>query len=466
MSDEKKELVASVGDVAAQDAREADVADDAGPLTKADSNIKPVTIADDPSPSPDAVSIVSSVEARETYPEGGAQAWLVVLGSWLAMFASLGLLNVLATFQTYIVSHQLSNYDAGTIGWIFSLYTFLSFFLGIYVGPLFDRYGPRWLILAGTVCTVTGLMLLSVSFEYWHFLLAFGLLSGTGTALLFTPSIAVIGHYFNEKRGLATGVASTAGSVGGILFPLMLDGLFVRVGWAWAIRILGFLCLAVTFVANFLIRSRLPPSPNARPHPDPRIFGSLAFSLTTAAVFFLEFALFIPLTYISGYALSKGFSERFAFDILTILNTGSFCGRLLVGYWADRVGAFNANMICVLATVIACFGLWLPAGDTTPGLIIFAIIFGFCSGSNISLVPVAISRLCKTQEYGRYYATTYTIVSTACLIGIPIGGKIITDNDGDYWGLIVTTGMFYVASLATFLAAKVSLVGWNVWAIL
>ncbi len=302
--------------------------------------------------------------------------------------------------------------------------------------------------------------------EYWHFLLAFGVLSGAGTALLFTPSIAAIGHFFDAKRGLATGVATTAGSVGGILFPLMLDGLFVRVGWAWAIRILAFVCLAVTFVANFLIRSRLPPAKDARPHPDPRIFRNLAFSLTTLAVFLLEFALFIPLTYISGYALEQGFSQRFAFDILTILNTGSFCGRVLAGYWADYIGAFNANIISVFLSIIACFAIWLPAGDTTGGLVVFAILFGFSSGSNISLVPVAISRLCKTQEYGRYYATTYTIVSTACLIGIPIGGSILTAESGDYWGLIVLTGMINVASLAAFVAAKVSLVGWKLWAVL
>ncbi len=246
----------------------------------------------------------------------------------------------------------------------------------------------------------------------------------------------------------------------------MLDGLFVRVGWAWAIRALAFLCLALTFVANFLIRSRLPPIKNASAHPDPRIFRSLAFSLTTVAVFLLEFALFIPLTYISGYALSQGFSQRFSFDILTILNAGSFVGRILSGYWADIFGAYNANIIAVVITIISCFGIWLPAGGTTPGLVIFAILFGFASGSNISLVPVAISRLCKTQEYGRYYATTYTVVSTACLIGIPIAGKIINVDSGNYWGLIIITGVVYVGALGAFVAAKVSLVGWRPWAIL
>lgn len=98
----------------------------------------------------------------ETYPEGGLQAWLVVLGAWCALLAAPGLMNSIATFQTYIGTHQLSSYDEGTIGWIFSLYSAFTFFCGIYIGPLFDRYGPRWLILPGSICIVASMMLLSV----------------------------------------------------------------------------------------------------------------------------------------------------------------------------------------------------------------------------------------------------------------------------------------------------------------
>jgi hypothetical protein len=99
----------------------------------------------------------------EQYPEGGSQAWLVVLGSWLALFSSFGLMNILGTFQAYLSTHQLASLDEGTIGWIFSVYTFLSFLLGLYIGPIFDKHGPRLLVLAGTVCLFVSLMLFSMS---------------------------------------------------------------------------------------------------------------------------------------------------------------------------------------------------------------------------------------------------------------------------------------------------------------
>jgi hypothetical protein len=49
------------------------------------------------------------------YPEGGLQAWLVVLGSWCALFAALGVANTLAIFQAYISQDQLSSYDPSQI---------------------------------------------------------------------------------------------------------------------------------------------------------------------------------------------------------------------------------------------------------------------------------------------------------------------------------------------------------------
>jgi hypothetical protein len=95
------------------------------------------------------------------YPEGGLQAWLVVLGSWCGLLASIGMTNIMGSFQKHISENQLSDYDESTIGWIFSLYAFLAFFCSIYVGPFFDKYGPRWLIFAGSMCVIMDMMLLS-----------------------------------------------------------------------------------------------------------------------------------------------------------------------------------------------------------------------------------------------------------------------------------------------------------------
>ena len=102
-----------------------------------------------------------------TYPEGGFRAYSVVFGSFCAMVAGFGLMNSVGTFQAYFSTHQLSNYSESTIGWIFSIYVFLSFFCGVQIGPVFDAKGPRWLVAGGSVCLVGGVMGLAESTSKW-----------------------------------------------------------------------------------------------------------------------------------------------------------------------------------------------------------------------------------------------------------------------------------------------------------
>ncbi|KAL2136063.1 hypothetical protein VTI74DRAFT_5643 [Chaetomium olivicolor] len=422
----------------------------------------PLLGKDEPAPEPDVP--LSASGTSEPYPEGGIRSWLVVLGCWLALFASLGFMHILATFQAYVATNQTIRLGPAAIGGMISGYAFLSFLLGIYVGPLFDKYGPRWLVLGGTVCLVASLVLASISSEYWHLLAALGVLSSLGTSLLFTPAIASIAHFFHHRRGLAIGVATTAGSLSGVVFPFTLEALFRRVGWEWAMRALALICLAVTAAAAFLIRARLPPAPDATPHPHSKILRTKGFVPTVLAVISAQFAAFIPLSYLSSYALSKGFSQAFSVYVIAILNASSAVGRVVAGWLADRIGPFNANIGFAAIAALACFGIWLPAGGSKPGLIIFAVVIGIASGSSVSLVPVAIGRLCKTQEYGRYYGTCYAVASLVVLLAIPVADKAVGGNKGAYWVLIVTTGVFYLVAVAAFAVAKVSVVGSRIWA--
>jgi MFS family permease len=361
----------------------------------------------------DPVSRVTTDAEGNVYPEGGTEAWLVVFGSFLGLFGSLGLVNTIGTFQAYIESHQLKEYSSGSIGWIFGMYAFLTFFCGVQIGPIFDARGPRLLVLAGSICEMAMIILLGFCTKYWHFMLVIGVLGGVGASLIFTPAISAIGHFFYEKRGLATGMAATGGSIGGIAFPLILQALFPKIGWAWATRVVALICLIAFGFANLLIKSRLPQKPFSKENvlPDFRIFRDPRFALTTASVFFIEWGLFIPISYISSYALDHGFSTQFSYQILAILNVGSFFGRGLPGFFADFLGRFNTLIATVALCVLCNACLWLPAGSSMALLVIYALLFGFSSGSNISLTPVCVGQLCKTENYGRYYATAYTIVS-------------------------------------------------------
>jgi len=280
-------------------------------------------------------------------------------------------------------------------------------------------------------------------------MLSYGILGGLGTALIFTPAVSAIGHWFMVKRANATGIAAAGGAVGGVIFPLMLNKLFVELGWGWALRIQGFIFILLLAVANLLIRSRLPPKPGGSIMPHFRILRFRAMALVTAGTYFMEWGLFVPIAYLTSYALSTGaVSHTLAYQLIAVFNAGSAFGRWLPGYFADKWGRYNLMILTLTMCLISCLGFWLPAAvlsdpslavasnsNAVFGLLVtFCLFMGFASGSNISLTPVCVSMLCDTEEYGRYYATTYSIVSLGTLTGTPIAGAIVSANGGAYWG--------------------------------
>jgi MFS family permease len=359
------------------------------------------------------VSRVTTDAEGNTYPEGGLEAWLVVFGSFMGLFASLGLVNTIGTFQAYLQDHQLKEYSPGNVGWIFGVYSFLTFFCGVQIGPVFDAKGPRFLVLAGSVLVMVMMIALGFCTKYWHFMLVIGVAGGTGASLIFTPAISAVGHFFNEKRGVATGLAATGGSVGGIVFPLVLETLFPKIGWAWATRVIALICLILLIGSCLLVKSRLPKKPASKENvlPDFRIFRDAKFAFTTAGIFFIEWGLFVPISYISSYALAHGVSTKLSYQMVAFLNVGSVLGRAIPGFIADFLGRFNTLIVTVALCLVCNACLWLPAGGNVPLMIVYCVIFGFASGSNISLTPVCVGQLCKIENYGRYYATAYTIVS-------------------------------------------------------
>lgn len=106
-------------------------------------------------------SASSSDASTPIYPEGGLQAWLVVLGAFCGLAASIGLYNSTGVLSILLSSSILTAISASSLGWIFSIYAFVVWAVGVWVGPCFDVFGPRVLLVAGAVCTVLGMMGLS-----------------------------------------------------------------------------------------------------------------------------------------------------------------------------------------------------------------------------------------------------------------------------------------------------------------
>lgn len=86
-----------------------------------------------------------------------------------------------------------------------------------------------------------------------------GIMTGIGGGIFFTPSMGLIGTYFSSRRALAIGITTTGNSAGGMIYPVLVQQLLPKIGFAWTARVLGFLNLGLLSVVFVFMRPRLPP---------------------------------------------------------------------------------------------------------------------------------------------------------------------------------------------------------------
>ncbi|QRV83130.1 major facilitator superfamily transporter [Ceratobasidium sp. AG-Ba] len=369
-------------------------------------------------------------------PDGGVTAWATICRRWLVLFATFGYANAFGVYQDYYTRIYMTNKTSSEIAWIGSTQLCLQFVMGLVSGKLFDSGHFHATVGAGSVLCVFSLFMLSLAKpnQYYQVFLPQAIGVGIGFGLIFLPSVGVISHHFAKRRSLAMGIVTTGSSCGGIAFPIMLNEVFQRSGFAWGVRASAFVVLGCLIAGNLLMRTRLPPKSKRPPTPPPdmkAIVTDVVYVLATAGGFLVLLGLFFPIFYTQLFAIVHGLDHNLAFYSLAILNAASVFGRTIPNFIADQYGPFNLLIPCSAISgvlIFAMFGI-----KSSAALIIFSILYGFFSGAYISLIaPVRLG-------------LGFAINGIAALTGTPIAGALLTD-DLKWWrpitfgGIIMLTG--------------------------
>ncbi|KAK9237009.1 MFS general substrate transporter [Lipomyces kononenkoae] len=374
----------------------------------------------------------TDVEARKphdgaafaaSFPDGGRQAWLVVVGSMIVLGCSFGYLNAFGIYETYYKQNQLRDKSSATIAWIGSLQVFSQFGSGLFAGAFFDKYGARAVMIPATIIYVFSMMMTSLCKEYYQFILAQGILGGLGVGFLFAPALSALAHYFMRKRGIAIGIAAGGSSIGGVLFPIALrSALYSRLGFGWGVRVIAFVVFALLCIACMLVKERLPHRHGAF---FAKAFLQPSYTVFTAGVFLAMWGMWVPFFYLSSYAIEQThFSDTLAFYLLAIMNAASLFGRIIPGFVADRFGRLNIFIFIVAATGI--IELCWPKTTSHAGLIVWTIFFGFFSGAVISLFSAGFAQITPDPHMiGTYIGQAMAVISIAGLTGAPIAGTLL-----------------------------------------
>ncbi|GIK02396.1 hypothetical protein Aspvir_006449 [Aspergillus viridinutans] len=363
----------------------------------------------------------------------GVLAWLQVVGSFFLFFNSWGVINTWGAFQAYYEQNLLSNVSSSSIAWIGSLQSFLLMLFGVVTGPLFDAGYFRALVIFGSVVLPFGLMMTSISSQYWHLILCQGICIGLAAGCLFVPSVAILPQYFKRKRGLANGLAASGSSIGGVVYPIMFNKLQDQVGFAWATRALGFVAFGTCCISLSLMRMRFLPT-EKRKLVQLSAFKEPAFMMFAVAMFLGFLGFYNFLFYVQSYAIDTGIVDaNLGFYLLSMLNAAATATAVLAFAW---IGVHNV-----------------------PGIIVLAVLYGLCSGGFVSLPPVVMVTLTKDiRDLGTRLGMVFATTSIGLLIGTPIGGAIMSDTH-KYLGVQLFTACCLITAGAILGALRFSRTG-------
>lgn len=409
------------------------------------------------------------------FPEGGVRAYLTVFGSFMGLIPVFGMINSVGALQAYVSTNQLKDVGTSTVSWIFSIYTFIAYSSGIFSGTFFDRCGAFKPMAIGSVALCSGILATANAKTVYQFILAFGVVAGFGTGMLISPLISAVSHFFYRRRATATSIATMGGSVGGIVIPMMLRKMYDTIGFAWALRVLALFCFCCLACSLVFTRERFRQDGDFKIDSFKKLWQvyvhdvfdynslfELKFMSCAFAIALAECSLVVVLVYFPSYAIMRGFGEHTAFQLIIVYNASSIPGRYLPGLAADHLGRFNVVILTISLCALTSLVMWLPFGHILPVLYAFAVIYGFFSGSILSLSPVCCGQISRTEEFGKRYSTMYLIVSLTTLGLIPVAGAIIGEGTAErYSAFIGFSVALLAAGIVCYIICRHACVGWG-----
>jgi len=363
--------------------------------------------------------------------QDGAEGWRNVAVAFVAMFVVFGVAYSFGAFFAPMAAEFGSG--SGATSGVFSVTAFAYFLLGSLSGRAVDRFGPRPVLLTGAVAMGLGLALTSQVDRLGMGYVTYGLGVGVGVACGYVPMVAVVGGWFDRRRGTALGVAVAGIGLGTLLAAPLAAALIERYGWR-STYLLFAGASALLLSACALLASAPPRPAGHAARPLGEVVRTPAFASLYASTLLLSLALFVPFVFLPPFAVAQGAGAVAAATLVGVIGIASVAGRLLIGTLADRLGRVPSYLGC-FAVMAASYLLWLGA-SSYPWLVVFAVVLGVGYGGFIALNPAVIAELFGVHGLGALVGLIYTSAAVGALVGPPAAGLLI-DATGTYrWAIL------------------------------
>lgn len=343
----------------------------------------------------------------------------------------------------------------------FSSALLVSALLGIPLGRVLDRRGPRAVMTTGSVLATVSVLAIAAAPNFAVFAGAWLCAGAAMAGTLYPPAFAALTRWWGSGRVRALTVVTLAGGLASTVFAPLTAALVEHVSWRTAYAVLALILAVVTIPAHALaLRAPWPQAPDAPPAqdtsqthhtsqtpeplhtpeqlPPPRrpIALTRPFLMLTAALTLSACTVYAVVIGLVPLLSERGATHTEAAWALGLGGVGQTLGRIFYAPMSRRTGVTTRTTVLIAAGGATTAALALVPGPV-PLLTVLAVAAGMVRGNLTLLVATAVTDRWGTRHYGRLSGILTAPVTVATGLA-PFTGAALAGPLGGYPALFLT----------------------------
>ena len=318
-----------------------------------------------------------------------------------------------------------------------------------FFGMIADRKGAGRVLVTGAALYAIGLVLMAMANTGWQFSLATGLFIGLAQGCTtFSIVFGVVSRIFPpERRSMALGLCSAAGSFGQFAMLPYTGTLISQFGWFNTLLILSVSAALIAPLASALVEKRGHGSGSAPAQSVGEAvreaFGHKSFLLLTAGYFVCGFQLAFITVHFPAYLVDRGLSANVGMMALALVGLFNIAGSFASGaLGAKYTKKYLLSSIYFARSIV--IALFVFSQVTEGSVYLFSAAIGLLWLSTVPLTNGVIGGIFGVAYMSTLSGFVFMSHQLGSFAGVWLGGYLF-DHTGSYqvvWLISIALGIF------------------------
>ena len=317
-------------------------------------------------------------------------------------------------------------------------------------GAIADRFGIFRVMFVGALLYAGGLLTMRYAATPLSLDLGAGVLIGFGlSGCSFNLVLSAFAKLLPpERRGIALGAGTAAGSFGQFMFAPFGVALIDNFGWQTALTVFGVLML---FIVPLSLALSTPPATAANvPAAQQQsfrtalaeAFGHRSYVLLVLGFFTCGFQLAFVTVHLPAFLVDRGISSQIGGWVMASIGLFNMIGSLSVGWLQNRLPKRYILSVIYFARALATVA-FISFPITPFSAIAFGAVSGLLWLSTVPPTSALVSLMFGTRWFATLYGFAFVSHQVGGFLGVWLGG-IVFEKFGSYtpiWWLSVLFGV-------------------------